>query len=294
MKYALFTVSFAGLWGQHRLTLDEAIDKTAELGFAGIEIMGKRPHLSVLDHTLDDCKRLRERIESRGLETAAVAAYTNFTGGMGAAEVPFVEMQVDYVSDLARRAAALGTNLVRIFTSYERTDVPLPRQWELTVDAIRQCCDRAGEFGVRIGVQNHHDLAVDTKSYQMLLREVDRPNLVPLYDCWSIHLRGESIPAGVRRMAATMPLTTVADYVVLPRWCYHPAEVNYVAANPPLVRAVPMGQGDLDYATFFKSLRGEGFDGWVSYEMCSPLRGGGALANLEDYARVFLEYMKSV
>ena len=27
MKTSLFTVSFAGFWGQHRLTLDEAIDR---------------------------------------------------------------------------------------------------------------------------------------------------------------------------------------------------------------------------------------------------------------------------
>ena len=39
MKTSLFTVSFAGLWGQHRLTLEESIDKVAELGFDGIEIM---------------------------------------------------------------------------------------------------------------------------------------------------------------------------------------------------------------------------------------------------------------
>jgi hypothetical protein len=36
-----------------------------------------------------------------------------------------------------------------------------------------------------------------------------------------------------------------------------------------------------------------GFDGWVSYEMCSPIRGGGSPENLEHYARRFLKYMQS-
>ena len=50
MKTSLFSVSFAGLWGQAKLSLEESIDKTASLGFDGIEIMGKRPHLSILDY----------------------------------------------------------------------------------------------------------------------------------------------------------------------------------------------------------------------------------------------------
>jgi len=83
----------------------------------------------------------------------------------------------------------------------------------------------------------------------------------------------------------------VADYVVLPRTRYIGEFVNYVEQTPPAALAVPMGEGDLDYTTFFHALEKGGFDGWVSYEMCSPVRGGGALANLEHYARSFISYM---
>jgi sugar phosphate isomerase/epimerase len=93
-------------------------------------------------------------------------------------------------------------------------------------------------------------------------------------------------------MAPRMCFTTVADYAVLPRWQYQPSEVNYVALHPPLARAVPMGAGDLDYGSFFTALSKAGYDGWVSYEMCSPVRGGGTLENLETYANAFLKYMQ--
>jgi sugar phosphate isomerase/epimerase len=56
--------------------------------------------------------------------------------------------------------------------------------------------------------------------------------------------------------------------------------------------AVPMGDGDLDYKTFFNALAEENFDGWVSYEMCSPLRDGGTLETLETYCQRFIGYMK--
>lgn len=291
MKLSLFTVSFAGFWGQHCLTLEEAIDRIAALGFDGVEPMGKRPHLSPLDYSIDDCKRLRERIDENGLTCSAIAGYTNFTGGAEAAEVPFADMQIDYVTQLAERAAVLGSSLVRIFTSYERDDMPWFTQWQKTAQAIRECADRAAEFGVNIGIQNHHDLAVVTKTLDELLRQIDRPNVIPMWDCWSAHLRGEDLVTGATLMAKRMQFTTVADYVVLPRAKYCPQLVNYAEAMPPAVLAVPMGDGDLAYKTFFDALADEGFDGWVSYEMCSPVRDGGELDTLEQYARRFVEYM---
>ncbi len=57
------------------------------------------------------------------------------------------------------------------------------------------------------------------------------------------------------------------------------------------VRAVPMGEGFIDYRRFFETLQEVGYDGYVAYEMCSYLRGGGSEANLDRCARKFLDYM---
>lgn len=292
MRLSLFTVSFAGLWGQDRLDLESCLDCAAELGFDGVEIMGKRPHLSPLDVSVDDCARLRERLDRHGLECAAVAAYTNFTGGADAPEVPVVELQIDYVGQLAARAAALGSDLVRVFTSYERPDRPWFAQWDATVRALRECADRAAAHGVRIGVQNHHDIGVVTSVLDELIRQVDRPNVLPMWDCWSAYLLGESLPAGAELMADRMAFTTAADYRVLPRARARSELVSYEHLAEPAAIACPMGEGDLDYRTFFDALRARGFDGWVSYEVCSPTRDGGDLATLKRYAAKFCEYMK--
>ncbi len=58
-----------------------------------------------------------------------------------------------------------------------------------------------------------------------------------------------------------------------------------------MMMAVPMGAGVIDYRTFFATLQQTGFPGVAAYEMCSPIRGGGALQNLERYARAFVDYM---
>jgi sugar phosphate isomerase/epimerase len=67
--------------------------------------------------------------------------------------------------------------------------------------------------------------------------------------------------------------------------------VNYEPATPELVRAVPFGTGVIDYPEFFRGLRDGGFDGLATYEMCSPVRGGGSIENLDQYARTYLNWM---
>jgi sugar phosphate isomerase/epimerase len=52
-----------------------------------------------------------------------------------------------------------------------------------------------------------------------------------------------------------------------------------------------MGEGFIDYSSFFAALEEGGFSGSIAYEMCSPLLDGGDLATLDHYARRFLDYM---
>lgn len=78
--------------------------------------------------------------------------------------------------------------------------------------------------------------------------------------------------------------TTLADYVLLKRYRYVPSLVNY-RPEDSMAKAVRLGEGVLDLDGFFRGLRDGGFAGSVSYEMCSPIRGGGNEANLDAYAR---------
>ncbi|MGI5820335.1 MAG: sugar phosphate isomerase/epimerase family protein [Armatimonadota bacterium] len=291
MKPVLFSVSYAGLWGQDALGLEEFVRHAAGLGYEGVELMGKRPHLSPLDWSPDACRELGETCVHAGVEVSCVAAYTNFSGGAEAAEVPFGEMQVAYVERLSQMAEALGCELVRVFTAYERPDMPPGEVWRRTVAGLQECCDRAAEFGVTIGVQNHHDLAVHSKALLELLREVDRDNCALMFDPWSVCLRGEDPAEAAREMAPHAVYTTLADYLRLPRYQYQPELVNYRRVPEDLARAVPMGEGDMANAEFIAALREGGFDGPIAYEMCSPLRGGGSRENLDFCARRFLEWL---
>src|SRR5262249_24892762 len=115
----LHSVSYSGSWGQAALTLDQFLDKAADLGFDGVMLMAKRPPLSPLDFGDKERARLRQHLERRKLREVCIAGYNNFTADLEHGEVPHREMQIHYITELARLARDLGGVLVRIFTGYE-------------------------------------------------------------------------------------------------------------------------------------------------------------------------------
>lgn len=287
----LHSVSYSGSWGQHYLSLEEFIDKAADLGYHGVMVAAKRPHLSVLDWNSGSRTRLRQRLDKHGLKSLCIAGYTNFTADLEHSDIPHREIQIQHVVDLARLAQDLGGSLVRIFTGYENAAAAPEAQYRIVVDAIREAAERVSEYGVTLGVQNHHDIAVGTDSLYDLISDVDRPNCKAMFDAWAPALHGEDIVAAAKRMAPLSVQTTIANYQLRPRYRYIPTLVNYEKLTPSL-RAVPMDEGFIDYDGFLSALNENGFNGAAAYEMCSPLQGGGSIENLDLYAKRFLEYLK--
>jgi sugar phosphate isomerase/epimerase len=286
----LHSVSYSGSWGQAALSIEQFIDRAADLGFAGVMLMAKRPHLSILDWDAKARAQLRKRLEGKRIEHLCIAGYNNFTADLEHAEVPHREIQIQYITELARLTSDLGGGMVRVFTGYENAASSYHAQWKLVVDALKESARRASEFGVTLGVQNHHDIGVGYESFNDLIRAVDEPNCKAMFDAWAPALSGVDLVTAARKLAPITLQTTVANYQRRPRYHYNPGLVNY-SEQMPYVQAVPIEEGFIDYTRFLTTLAEGGFEGAVAYEMCSPLLEGGNLEVLDKYARLFAEFL---
>lgn len=289
----LHSVSYSGSWGQAHLTLEQFVDKAADLGFQGVLMGAKRPHLSLLDYGPAQREKLRKKLESRGMKAIYVAGYNNFAADLEHKDVPNVEFQIHCVTELARLAHDLGGNMVRVFTAYEHPSAEYGTQWNLVVKALKECSQRAAEFGVIIGVQNHHDIAAGYEAQYDLIGAVKEPNCKALFDAWAPALHGADLKAAAKLLAPVTFHTTAANYQFRPRYQYEAPVVNYRKLTPA-VQAVPFDEGFIDYAEFFSGMRAGGFTGSVAYEICSPVLGGGEVDNLDRYARRFLDFMDAL
>lgn len=295
VKTCLHSVSYAGFWrGQARLTVDEFLVKAKELGYEGVMLVAKRPHVSPHDYDQAARARLKAKIDSLGLTLVALAGYTDFTAGIDKPGIPNAEIQATWVGEISKLAKDLGTDMVRIFTGYERPGIPYDKQYSEVLEGLKMSGKLAAEHGVTLVVQNHHDIALHHDAMYWLLKEVNMPNVMAGWDAWSPTLEGlskEQIHESVIKMKPYLVNTIVADYVEHPRYTYVNQLTNY-KADQPVMRAVPPGEGIIDYKLWFNTLREIGYQGWVVYEMCEVLDGGGSIENLDRTAKIFLEYME--
>jgi len=87
----LFSISYAGLWGQAVLKLADFIPHAAKLGFESVMIAGKRPHLSPLDAT-EQMEPLKAALTAANVRCDVLGAYTNLAQpvGVGCEDLAFV------------------------------------------------------------------------------------------------------------------------------------------------------------------------------------------------------------
>lgn len=298
MYPVLHSVSYAGAWPGHAcLSVEAFLDKAVDLGFRAIALVAKRPHVSPHDYSPSACRNLREAMGARGLSLEALMGYTDFTCAIDRPGIPSAEMNAAYVGTLAQLAAELGAPYLRIFTGYERAGVAYEAQYAELMRGLRMAARAAEPFPVTLVLQNHHDLAVHHTQLAWLMREVGAPNVRLAFDAWAPFLQGlsgEAMKDAVRAVAPWIAWTTVADYQRQPRFTYHPDVVNYSRQPQDLLRAVPCGTGEVDYASFFAALREINYTGPVAYEMCAVLEGGGSIGNLDAAARTFLKWFAGI
>jgi len=294
MRLALHTVSYAGVWpGQVTLPLEGVIRKARELGYEGLEIMGKRPHASLLDLSGRRRGQLRRLMAAQGVEAACLAGYTDMLAGWDHLDNPYAEKEVLYITELARLASDWECGLVRIFTAYERGHLPYSQQLPKIISLLQEASDRVAPLGVTLVVQNHHCLGADYRTMADLLYQVDRPNCRAAFDAWSAAVQEADLGEAARTIAPYQAFTTVCDYQRRPRFHYHWHLTNYVRQEDHL-QMVPMGEGFIDYRSFLGELKRAGYDGWIAFEMCAPFVRGGSEAVLDEVARRAADYVRKL
>ena len=295
VKTCLHSIGYSGLWrGQAVLSVDEFLLKANELGYDGVMLMAKSPHLSILEYDKKAREQLRNRIEELDLTLVGLAGYSDFTAGMDKPGIPHTEIQGAYIGQLAELASDLGTKMIRIFTGYERPGIPYDKQYAMVVEGITLAAKEAQKYGVTLVVQNHHDIAIHHDAMHWLLKEIDMPNVMSGWDAWSPTLEGLSkyeIRNSVLKMKPFLVNTILADYIPLPRYQYEHALTNY-KSDKPVMRATAIGEGIIDYELFIGALKEIGYQGYLVYEMCEVLEGGGSIDNLDATALKFLDYVK--
>ena len=292
MKICLHSVSYSGTItpDQATLSMEEAIEKAAQLGFDGVTVAAKRPHALPLDLHPEDRKRIRNLAIELGLEIVCVAGYNDFCDPLAFNR----EINLAYVVECIKLAYDLGAPVVRTFASgmgaYHQ-EATLGQQIQWTIELAREAAQVAEEMNVILVLQNHSPIGNDIQNVLEIIEAVDSPAYKAAIDCPLLTESGVDYAEALWACKDIVAFTTAGDFR------YSPGAVEKLAGGQVLTRqqtGVPLGKGECDWPLFMRSLKEVGYDFWINYEMCSKMQGGGSEENLDRIVSASLDYLRQL
>jgi 3-dehydroshikimate dehydratase len=243
MKVGLCTVAF-----RERL-LEDAVSIAEQIGFDGVEIWGREPHIS---ETFDEgrVRAARKMIEGRGLQVCGLASYLRFGGCLPADE----EEEAPDLASVLHTARVLGAPVVRVWAGGCPPSQDSKADWDLCVDELRVACEKAENLGVALAVEMQPGTFAETaESANRLLDEVGAPNLRLNYQ------PGNGLPPEdpVKRLRAVLPRIVSFRVRNYDQLLTRAEDRNHV---------VPLAEGVFDYRELIGLLRNEGFSGYLTVE----------------------------
>ncbi len=297
-KIYLHSVSYSGTFeGQHILPVDKFILKAKKLGYDGVELVAKRPHVSPLDYDDKALARLKDFIESNGMEVATIAGYHDFSHDTLHPDMPYNELQLTYLKEELRIAVGVGAPQVRVYGGFLHAGVDWHKQREWVVSALKEGAKLAGEYGVTLALQNHNEIGHHHQDVLDIIKEVGSENLKVALDPGYVAVTGVPLDKAVHDVGSLIVQSTFNDFNFRPFVMWGQPATPYMSLGTYLVNrwdAVAIGEGEIDYKSFLRALMEIGYEGWLGFEICGPIEGGGSEENLDRMAKKSLENIRAL
>ena len=258
-----------------RFPVEEAIDRIASLGFAGVELMADEPHLWPATTSLERIKTIRQRLSDRSLAVSNVNAFM-----MNAVQdfwhpswiepdAAFRQLRVQHTIDALNMASQLG---VPCLTT--EPGGPLPegmireQAMDLFLGGLLVALEHAEQYGVQLLVEPEPGLLIENADqFLELAKRISSPMFGLNFDVGHFYCVGDPLPETVDRMQ---------------RYTRH-YHFEDIAATRIHEHLIP-GRGAIDFGGLMTAIRETGYQGWLTVELYPYLDDpDGAGAEALDY-----------
>lgn len=285
MKTCVSSYSYGGYINEDNLGLYGIIDKTAEMGFDGIEFSdgGWTDGMNI-----EKAKKIREYVASKGLEMVSFCTgvdFVNGSNGVLADEIKRAQKMVDFaaalgVKNMRHDVAYGGPNGKKVGISY---DAVLPR----VAEGCRETTKYAEQLGVGTMTENHGFFSQDSSRVEKLINETGCENFGALVDIGNFMCADEDPTKAVGIMARYAKHVHAKDFFFKSGMDVNPGDGWFRTRAGNYLRGAIIGHGDAKVYQSIQVLKGAGYDGFLSIEfegMEDNLRGISiGLANLKRF-----------
>ncbi|MGE5508050.1 MAG: sugar phosphate isomerase/epimerase family protein [Chitinophagales bacterium] len=245
--------------------LEEAVRLAAHLGFEGIELLGRAPHLPA-DTPRARVKELAVRLSDLGLAAVNLATYT---GGYSQLDATGCQAQLDELKRFLEMAYVLGCPMVRHAPGGPSPREAEPRHWERAAEWLKKACTEAAGAGVTLVSEIHFGgLEESAESCRRLLDLVQRPNYGMVHDAGNMYIAGADYgPDSLRVLGEGLRHVHVKDEAAL---APGQADEGSFQVSGRSYRHRLLGEGAVDHRPLLQALAAQGYQGFLSVEYHGP------------------------
>lgn len=273
MLPSIFTKTFADR------DLESAVRTAAEIGYEGVEIMAREPHLPA-DTSLERAEEIETVLDALDLSVPCLATYT---GGYSSLSERDCEAELETFEKYLELSTVLGVDLLRHGAGGPSVRNATDEDFERAAAWLERAADLAAEYDRTIGLEIHsHTLTETVDSTLRLLEMIDRDNVGIIHDAGNMFIVDDAYgPASVERLGDAIVHVHVKDLSRI----YDPALEDVfeleTQRGDELFRRELLGQGNVDHGPLFDALIENGYDGHVTTEAVLERRHPETLARHE-------------
>lgn len=256
MKLSFSTNAFV------RYSVSQAVEKIADIGYEGVELLADIPHLYVHSVTNRDMDRLREALDRSGIEVANINANTAkgyygrnfwdplFEPSIANPNPSLRKWRIDYTKKCIDLARAIGSPAVSITPGRMIPGTTPEQSMDFLRESLRELIEHAAERGVRIGMEYEPGLLIEYfMELAALISEINSPFFGVNLDLGHSHILREDPETVLRTFGDRIFHLHLEDIRALKH--YH---------------LIP-GEGDMDFEMLFELLDRHAYTGFVTVEL---------------------------
>lgn len=246
-------------------SLPESVERIADHGYAGVELLGDTPHAYFPEFDDDDRAELLATLDRTGMAVSNVNANTAmgyyddappsafFEPSIITADDQQREWRIEYTKRAIDLAALTDAPAVCLATGRPLPGNPPERAREYLLDSLDSILEYAEGNGVDVGIEFEPELLVEcTEEVLELIAEVGRDSLGINLDIGHAAVYGEDLTGTIHRSAGHITGVHVEDIVGGVRGKHY--------------HRIP-GDGDIDFRAVFDALDDIDYDGFATLEL---------------------------
>lgn len=249
-------------------SMEEAMGIVAELGFGGIEIACREPHLSP-DTPRPRVEEMKRVADGLGLEIPALGGYAGKFSEIGDAEC---RQAFDDFCRLLEHADMLGADMVRLWPGGPNAFLAEEHHYARAAHWIGKCAEEAGRHGKRIVLEIHNLSLIETVDSSLrLLRLIEADNVGLIHDAGNMYISdtdfGRLSVQGLGRHLFHVHVKDISRKA-------DPGEPgsfrNRTRHGEETFLQCRLGEGEVDHRELLAALRESGYEGWLTLECFAP------------------------